>query len=142
LTPWERRQEVAALREAVLSGNNIRELFAAHEQFLIADIQQTAACNALHAVEVRMCRWMLRMRDLIGIDIPLTQEHLAAMIGVRRSSVTTVAARLQTEGLISYSRGHIRIENVERLKMVSCECHKAVQKNYERLFGTSPFHAK
>jgi CRP-like cAMP-binding protein len=123
------------LREAILSGNGIRKLFAAHEQFFIADIQQTAACNALHPVEARMCRWMLRMMDLVGTDVPLTQEYLAAMIGVRRSSVTDVAGRLQTDGIISYARGHIRIDNVQRLMESSCECHDAVNKNYERLFG-------
>jgi CRP-like cAMP-binding protein len=126
----------APLREAVLSRNLIRKLFAAHEQFFIADIQQTAACNALHAVPARMCRWMLRMRDLAGTEMPLTQEYLAAMIGVTRPSVTSVASRLQTEGLISYKRGQIRIENVDRLKESSCECHEAVQLNYERLFGS------
>jgi len=124
------------LREAVLSGNGICQIFAAHEQFFIADIQQTAACNALHPVEARMCRWMLRMMDLIGTDVPLTQEALAAMIGVRRTSVTGVAGRLQTEGLISYSRGHIRIEDVQMLQESSCECHGAVKQNYKRLFGS------
>jgi CRP-like cAMP-binding protein len=123
------------LREAIVSGNGIRKLFAAHEQFFIADIQQTAACNALHPIEARMCRWMLRMMDLVGTDVPLTQEYLAAMIGVRRSSVTDVAGRLQTDGIISYARGQIRIDNVQRLMESSCECHHAVTKNYERLFG-------
>jgi Mn-dependent DtxR family transcriptional regulator len=66
------------------------------------------------------------MRDLAGTEMPLTQEYLAAMIGVTRPSVTSVASRLQTEGLINYRRGHIRIENVDRLKESSCECHEAV----------------
>jgi len=123
------------LREAILSDNGIRKLFAAHEQFFIADVQQTAACNALHPVEARMCRWMLRMMDLVGTEVPLTQHYLAAMIGVRRSTVTDVAVRLQTDGIISYARGHIRIDNVQRLRDSSCECHEAVRQNYERLFG-------
>jgi hypothetical protein len=123
------------LRDAILSGNGIRKLFAAHDQFFLADVQQTAACNALHPVEARMCRWMLRMMDLVGTDLPLTQDYLAAMIGVRRSSVTDVAGRLQTDGIISYARGHIRIENVQRLMESSCECHDAVNQNYERLYG-------
>jgi CRP-like cAMP-binding protein len=124
------------LREAVRSGIAIRSLLASHEQFLIADIQQTAACNALHPVEARMCRWMLRMNDLIGDDMLLTQDYLAAMIGVRRTSVSDVASRLQAAGLISYKRGHLRIEDVERLKRSSCECHEVVQRNYFRLFPT------
>lgn len=123
------------LREAVHSGNGIREIFAAHDQFFISDIQQTAACNALHPIQARMCRWILRMMDLIGTDVLLTQEDLAAMIGARRTSVTEVATRLQTDGVISYKRGHIHIENKQRLLELSCECHKAVKLNYERLFG-------
>jgi CRP-like cAMP-binding protein len=118
------------LREAVQRRPAIRRLFAAHEQFFVADIQQTAACNALNPVEARMCRWMLRMMDLVGTDMPLTQEYLAAMIGVRRSSVSEVAIRLQADGIISYARGHLCIENVERLKQSACECHDAVRQNY------------
>jgi CRP-like cAMP-binding protein len=120
------------LREAILSGSGIRKLFAAHEQFFVADIQQTAACNALHPVEARMCRWMM---DLIGTDVPLTQDYLAAMIGVRRSSVSEVANRLQTGGIISYARGHIHIDSIQRLMDSSCECHDDVNDNYERVFG-------
>lgn len=127
-----------ALRQAMHSCNSIRAVLASFEQFFVADIQQTAACNALHPIESRMCRWMLRMRDLSSADIVLTQEHLAAMIGVRRTSVTEVATRLQDEGIISYKRGHIRVEDGERLQESCCECYASVLKNYERLFGTPP----
>ena len=130
------------LRKIMLSRIGIRKMFAAHEQFLIADIQQTAACNALHPVTARMCRWMLRMMDLIGTDVPLTQDYLAAMIGVRRSSVSEVASQLQSAGIISYARGHIRIDNPERLMESACECHWAVKQNYERLFGRLSTQAK
>jgi CRP-like cAMP-binding protein len=130
------------LREIMLSRIGIRKIFAAHEQFLIADIQQTAACNALHPVTARMCRWMLRMMDLVGTDVPLTHDYLAAMIGVRRTSVSEIAGRLQTAGIISYTRGRIRIENPKRLMESSCECHLAVKQNYERLFGSLSSQAK
>lgn len=124
-----------AMREAIQAGSILGKLCAAHEQFFVADVQQTAACNALHPVEARMCRWMLRMNDLVGPDMPLTQEYLAAMIGVQRSSVSTAAGRLQADGLITYNRGHVHIENVGRLNQLSCECHEAVEENYARLFG-------
>jgi len=125
------------LREAINSSNAIRKLIAAHEQFFVADVQQSVACNALHPATARMCRWMLRMMDLVGTEMPLTQEYLAAMIGVRRSHVSGIAAQLQTDGLISYKRrGHIRIEDVQQLMQSSCECHEAVKQNYERLFGS------
>jgi CRP-like cAMP-binding protein len=125
----------APFRDAVASRSGIRKMLAAHEQFLIADIQQTAACNALHPVEARICRWLLRMTDLVGTEIPITHEHLATMIGVRRNTVTAVATRLQNDGLISYSRGQVRIRNPEGLGSCSCDCHEAVRRNYRRLFG-------
>jgi CRP-like cAMP-binding protein len=127
-----------ALRAAIGQGNAIRGLLAAHEQFLLAQVQQTAACNALHSIEERMARWMLRMRNLVGTDVPLplTQEYLAVMIGVRRTSVSLIASRLQTAGLISYARGQIYIEDLKGLEDASCACHKTVTRNYQRLFRT------
>ena len=79
------------LRDLMEQHPAIRNLLATHEQFLVADIQQTAACNARHSVEARTARWILRMQDLVGDEFILTQEHLAAMIGVRRAAVTGVA---------------------------------------------------
>jgi len=127
-----------ALRNIVHGGSTLRNVLAAHEQFFVADIQQTAACNALHPVEARMSRWMLRMMDLVGAAMPLTQDYLAAMIGVRRSSVSGVAMRLQDAGILSYRRGQLRIENVDRLRQTSCECYEAVRENYRRLLGIQP----
>ena len=124
-----------ALLELVRAGNAIRKLIAAHEQFFTATVQQTAACNAVHSVPARASRWLLRMMDLIGTEIPITQEYLAAMIGVRRTSVTSFASQLQSEGIISYARGQIHIADAERLRKVTCECHQAVQNNYARLFS-------
>lgn len=122
------------LREAVRSDSSLRTLLATQVQFLISDIQQTAACNALHAVEQRMCRWLLRMNDLVGPDIVITQEFFAAMIGVRRTSVNSVAMNLQAKGIISYNRGLIHISNAGLLEASSCECHSAVQHNRRILF--------
>src|SRR4051812_27543086 len=71
--------------------------------------QQSAACFATHMVEARLCRWLLRARDLSGSDyLPFTQEYLAEMLGVRRTSVTEVAHTLQEAGLIKYARGKIQ----------------------------------
>src|SRR5436305_1032591 len=86
-----------------------RDLLVQYEQFFLSQVQQTAACNAVHSIEARACKWFLRMNDLVGPDLLLTQEFLAQMIGVRRSSVTEVASELQKAGMISYSRGHIHI---------------------------------
>lgn len=124
------------LRQIVESHAGIRSLLAAHEQFLVADIQQTAACNARHSVEARMARWIMRMRDLAGDDLPLTQDYLASMIGVRRSSVTDIAAAMQGAGAIRYVRGRLHVADPEELEALSCECGQAVRENYESLLGS------
>jgi CRP-like cAMP-binding protein len=105
-----------------------------HEQFVMAQAQQSAACNATHAVEARIARWLLRCRDLAGSDdIALTQEFLAEMMGVRRTSVSLVANTLQQAGLIKYRRGHIRILDVEGLQDAACECYETVRAHAGRL---------
>jgi CRP-like cAMP-binding protein len=113
----------------------IRVMALAYENFMLAQIQQTVACNAIHKVPARTCRWLLRMHRLIGDDLPLTQEFLAQMMGVRRTSVTEVAAELQRNGLISYHRGRVRILDVEKIVQAACECDGAVNAYYERAFG-------
>ncbi len=120
---------------AIADGSSaLRSIILRHEQVLFAQSQQSAACNASHSVERRMCRWLMRMRDLAGSDdLTLTQEFLAQMIGVRRSSVSIVAGTLQKAGLIQYRRGNIRILDVEGLREGCCECYGAVAAHYDRL---------
>ena len=111
-----------------------RSLVIRHEQVLFAQAQQSAACNASHSVEARMCRWMLRMRDLAGSDdVTLTQEFLAQMLGVRRTSVSLVANTLQKAGLIAYRRGNMRLLNIDGLMEGSCECYGTVKAHYDHL---------
>jgi CRP-like cAMP-binding protein len=105
-----------------------------HEQIMFAESQQSAACNAKHKVEARMCRWLLRMRDLADSDtLILTQEFLAQMLGVQRPSVSIVASTLQEAGLIKYQRGRIRLVDIKGLQDGSCECYAVVKAHYERL---------
>ncbi|HEY3796134.1 MAG TPA: Crp/Fnr family transcriptional regulator [Bradyrhizobium sp.] len=111
-----------------------RGLLVKYEQFFLAQVQQTAACNAVHNVQARMCKWLLRMHDLVGPDLPLTQEFLAQMMGVRRTSVTDVAKGLQQAGMITYSRGRIRILDVDLIKHTACECNEDVRSHYRRIF--------
>jgi CRP-like cAMP-binding protein len=110
-----------------------RRILIEYDLFFLAQVQQTAACNASHSIEPRMCKWLLRMHDLAGADLVLTQEYLARMIGVRRTSVTEVAGELQKKGMISYSRGRLHIEDIERIRETSCECHEELKSHYERL---------
>ena len=102
--------EVANFRAAADRSVAFRKLLARHEQALLAQAQQSAACNASHSVEARLSRWLLRARELCESGaLPLTQELLARMIGVQRNAVSIVAHALQQAGIIGYSRGHIEI---------------------------------
>jgi CRP-like cAMP-binding protein len=130
--------DVAQFRAAADRSVAFRTLLVRHEQALFAQAQQSAACNASHSVEARLARWLLRARDLWGSEnLPLTQEFLAQMIGVQRNAVSIVAHALQQAGIISYSRGHIEITNLEGLRETSCECYKAVKAQYDRLLSPS-----
>jgi CRP-like cAMP-binding protein len=122
------------MQQAVADNAGIRTLLAKHEQFFIAQVQQSVGCNASHAVQPRVCRWLSRMYDLVGPEFPLTQEFMSQMIGVRRTSVSLVASQLQDEGLITYRRGQIRILDVAQLKAAACECYRAVNAHYQRVF--------
>jgi CRP-like cAMP-binding protein len=125
---------VADFRAVADRSAAFRTLLARHEQALIAQAQQSAACNASHSVEARLTRWLLRARDLWDSEtLPLTQEFLAQMIGVQRNAVSIVAHELQRAGIIRYSRGQIEITNVEGLRETSCECYLAVKAQHDRL---------
>jgi CRP-like cAMP-binding protein len=119
------------------ANHTFRRILIEYELFFLAQVQQTAACNASHGIESRMCKWLLRMHDLAGADLPLTQEYLAHMIGVRRTSITEVAKDLQRKGMISYSRGRIHIDDIERIRKTSCGCHRKLNDHYERIVHPS-----
>ena len=121
--------EVNRLRRLANEIEPFRALLIRHEQVLLAQSQQSAACNASHSIEARMCRWLLYMRDLAGSDdLSLTQEFLAQMLGVRRPSVSLVANTLQKKGLIKYSRGRMRLLDLKRLQKGACECYGKSQR--------------
>ena len=126
--------EGGRFREATDAMPELRALLIKYEQFFLAQVQQTAACNAMHNIHMRTCRWLLRMHDLAGVDLPLTQEFLAQMMGVRRTSVTEVAGELQKAGLITCRRGHVHIDAIERIREHACECHETLQSHHQRLF--------
>jgi CRP-like cAMP-binding protein len=128
----------AAFRGAALQSEALIATVMRHEQALFAQAQQSNACMANHEVEARLCRWLLRARDLAGSDkLPFTQEFLADMLGVRRTSVTSVARTLQEAAMIRYSRGKIEIQDVDGLREASCECYETVREQYEQLLKRS-----
>jgi CRP-like cAMP-binding protein len=112
----------------------LRHQAMAYEQFFVAQVQQACACNAVHNVNARTCKWLLRMQKLVGDELLLTQEFLAEMMGVRRTSVTEVAVGLQAAGMITYRRGRIRIIDLPQMRTVACECDDTVNEHYARLF--------
>ena len=108
-------------------------------QAFTTHVMQTTACNGLHSVEKRCCRWLLMTHDRVRTDeFQLTHEFLAVMLGVRRPTVTLIAARLQREGLIQYRRGFVRIVNRPGLEKASCECYETVKNNFARLMPELP----
>lgn len=126
------------LRNTAMQSQLLLALLIRHEQTLYAQAQQSAACMAAHHVDARLCRWLLRSRDLSRSDtLSFTQEFLAEMLGVSRTSVTVVAHTLQQAGIIKYSRGKIQITNLEGLQDAACECYETVRSQYQRLLGGS-----
>ena len=131
----------AAARVDLLKGlaeksPELRQLLVRHLQVLFGEVQQAGACNAIDVIEARLCRWLLRIRDLVESDeLPITQDMVAQMLGVRRPSVSLVAATLQKAGLIRYRRGHIELIDIEGLKNSSCECYETVRQHYGQLLG-------
>jgi CRP-like cAMP-binding protein len=107
-----------------------------HEQVLLAHAQQSLLCNTLHPVEARLARWLLRARDLSDSEIlPLTQEALAQMMGVRRNAISLVAHALQRAGIIHYTRGQIAIVDLPALRTTSCDCYAAVKAHHAAILG-------
>jgi len=127
---------IGGLKSAALQSPQLLALLIRHEQTVYAQAQQSAACFATHHIHARLCRWLLRARDLSGSDtLNFTQEYLAEMLGVRRTSVTVVAHTLQAAGMIKYQRGKIQILDREALQDGACECYETVKRHYARLLG-------
>jgi CRP-like cAMP-binding protein len=128
--------DVDVIRELAEQSAAFRTILIKHEQILLAQSQQSAACNAIHTLEARLSRWLLRCRDLLASDdIALTQEFVAQMLGVRRTSVSVVANTLQQAGLIKYKRGNIRLIDLDSLRESACECYGTVKALSDRLIG-------
>jgi CRP-like cAMP-binding protein len=117
------------------NGNEpFRKMVARANEMLLNQFQQTAACNARHQVEARCARWLLQSHDRVGNGtLPLTQEYLANMLAVRRSTVNEVAKQLQSEGLIEYSRGNISVLDRAGLEKKACECYAVLASQRRRL---------
>jgi CRP-like cAMP-binding protein len=126
------RCPIEILQEEFRNSEHVRDLFVSYSETLLSQVQQTVACNALHATEERMCRWLLMMHDRAeGEALPYTHDFLSHMLGANRKSVTLAAQSLQAAGLISYRRGAIQILDRRGLEKVSCECYAIVKERFD-----------
>jgi CRP-like cAMP-binding protein len=128
------RIPAARFRKAAEESEAVRNIVVCYGEMLLIQVQQTAACNALHSVEARLSRWLLQARDRLQSNIiQLTHEFLSQMLGVRRTTVTVVANSLQLAGLIRYHRGQIEIIDRPGLEAKACECYEAIRRQIDQI---------
>ena len=128
------RVETARIEDAKQRSLVVRDLFARYADALLAQVMQSVVCNAFHPMRQRLARWLLTTQDRIASnELPLTQEYLAQMLGVHRSTVIRGARLLQNDGVIRSARGLLTVINRAKLEKASCECYGAVARHYERI---------
>ncbi|MFO7786963.1 MAG: Crp/Fnr family transcriptional regulator [Halospina sp.] len=133
------RLPAGMLRDAFNQYPNIRTVMLRYTQALISQMSQTAVCNRHHTIEQQLCRWLLLSMDrLPNNELNMTQELIANMLGVRREGVTEAAGKLQRQGLIEYTRGHILVRDRPALEAHCCECYETVRREAERLQSFPP----
>jgi len=128
------RVRSSILREQFLKGGMLQRLVHTFAYLQLVQTTQSVLCNRMHEVDARLARWLLTSADRMESEsLNLTQEFLAQMLGVQRSTVTVAAGDLQRAGLIGYSRGKIHILDRSRLTRTACECYTIVKASYERV---------
>lgn len=133
------RLPAATLKEAFSQYPDIRMVMLRYTQALITQMSQTAVCNRHHTIEQQLCRWLLLSMDRLPTnELAMTQELIANMLGVRREGVTEAAGKLQRQGVIHYTRGHIRVLDRGALEQLCCECYAAVRTETDRLQSFTP----
>jgi len=133
------RMPTSALLKALPEAPHLRDLLLRYVHVFGVQVSQTAACNAHHELSQRLARWLLGAHDRSGVpELSLTQDLIAVMLGVRRSTVSLAAATLQRAGVIRYQHGRITITDRVGLEDAACECYEAVAGEYRRLFGEHP----
>ena len=126
------RCPIELLQSEFKHSEHVRNLFVSYSETLLSQVQQTVACNAMHTMEERMCRWLLMMPDRAnGEALPYTHEFLSSMLGANRKSVTLAALSMQSAGLISYRRGRIQVVDRRGLEKAACECYAIVKERFD-----------
>ncbi len=135
------RLPAVALKAAVAHAPHLRDLLLRYVYVFGVQVAQTAACNAHHELGQRLARWLLAAHDRSGVaELSLTQDLIAIMLGVRRSTVSVAASTLQRAGVIRYQHGRITIIDRVGLENAACECYETVAGEYRNLFGEGPPH--
>jgi CRP-like cAMP-binding protein len=136
---WAYRLAGPVLMEEFNRHGELLALLLRYTQALLTQMAQTAVCNRHHSIDQQLCRWLLLSIDrLEGPVLQMTQELIANMLGVRREGVTEAAGKLQKQGLIEYSRGHITVLDRPGLEVRCCECYAVVKQEYDRLLHYVP----
>jgi len=126
------RCEIGYLQDEFSKSPHLQNLLVSYSETLLSQVMQTVACNALHSVEERMCRWLLMMHDRAeGENLTYTHEFLARIMGANRTSITLAAQSLQNQGLISYRRGLMQVRDRAGLEAASCECYAVVRARFD-----------
>jgi len=116
----------------------MQHLLLRYTQALLTQMAQTAVCNRHHSVDQQLCRWLLLSLDRLPSNkLTMTQELIANMLGVRREGVTEAAGKLQSAGLIRYSRGRITVLDRPGLEAQACECYQVVKRESDRLLPSA-----
>ena len=135
------RRPIELLQSEFKRSEHVRNLFVSYSETLLSQVQETVACNAMQTTQEKMCRWLLMMHDRAeGEVLSYTHEFLSHMLGANRKSVTLAALSMQTDGLISYRRGKIKVLDRPRLEKASCECYAIVRNRFDA-FLTPPLTA-
>jgi CRP-like cAMP-binding protein len=126
------RCPIEALQEEFARSAHVRDLFVSYSETLLAQVQQTVGCNALHSVEERMSRWLLMMFDRAeGEPMKYTHEFLSEIMGVNRTSISLAAQSMQKAGLIKYRRGTMQVIDRKAMEAASCECYAIVKRRFD-----------
>jgi CRP-like cAMP-binding protein len=130
------RMPVAAFKAELNQKGALHDLLLRYMRFLLIETTQGAACHSTHPVQERLARWLLNVSDrLQSNQLPLTQEIIAQMLGIRRAGVTVAAGTLQQAGMIRYRRGNITILDRESLEATTCECYQVIKTELNHLLN-------
>ena len=131
------RVPMDALEAAKQRSGFIANLFCRYSDYLLSQVMQSVACNAFHSISERAARWLLHAQDRAGSRLDLTQEALADLLGVQRTTINAVIRSLQDDGLITTGRGVVRVADPAGLKRRACECYSALERHFSAVIGES-----